>query len=63
MKKDRLYKVLKTLINECVDEMGLPKKPCVKAIHEANDVVEKYENELKENTRIKTTPSTPLKED
>jgi hypothetical protein len=62
MKKDRLYKALKTLVQECVDEMGLPKKPCVKTIHEANDVIERYEIETNDISRLKEQPLKEIKE-
>ncbi|MFA5366328.1 MAG: hypothetical protein WC333_00195 [Dehalococcoidia bacterium] len=62
MKKDRLYKTLKALVQECVDEMGLPKKPCVKVLYEAKYVVEKHENEMSETSRLKELPLKEIKE-
>jgi hypothetical protein len=47
MKKEKLYKTLKILVQDCLDVAGLPKKPCIKKIHEAKDVIDKYEKAKK----------------
>jgi hypothetical protein len=62
MKKDRLYKTLKTLVQECVDDMGLPKKPCVKVLYEAKYVIDKYETEEKEVSYLKNQQLKEIKE-
>lgn len=41
----RLYETLKTLIYECVDEFGLPKKPTVKTLYKVKKEINRYERE------------------
>ncbi len=41
----RLYEALKTLLSECVDEFGLPKKPTVITLYKAKKEVNRYEKE------------------
>lgn len=45
--EEKLYNALKSVLYECVDEMGLPKKPTVKTLYKANKARIKYEYEVK----------------
>lgn len=40
---EKLYRALKGLIVNCVDRIGLPKKPTVKQLQKAIDAINKYE--------------------
>lgn len=51
MKSVKLYKALKELVNECVDEMGLPKKPNVVTLYRADKMINRYEKEQKRHER------------
>jgi len=52
MKSKKLYNTLKKLTSECIDDIGLPKKPTVTALYEASQLCTKYEYEIKEKERL-----------
>ena len=56
--EEKLYDALKSVLHECVDEMGLPQKPTVKTLYKANKVLGKYEKEVKR--REANLPPVPI---
>ena len=46
----KFYGVLKTFLFECIDEMGLPKKPTVKTLYKIKKIINKYEKEIRKYT-------------
>jgi len=56
--EEKLYDALKSVLHECIDEMGLPKKPTIKTLYKANKVLGKYEKEVKR--RESNLPPVPI---
>jgi len=53
--EEKLFRALQTLLGNCVDSVGLPKRPTAKQLKKADETLTKYEHYANEILRAKVS--------